>query len=108
MSYTSGNSSKASNKEVKENMNDYKRGMTNDIHMGFKVSGGYVSVDQNLDKLNMKETETINHAIPMFDVVEKSFGTYNKVNDVIYTNNYEYSRGKNGKLVSKARRELDK
>lgn len=106
MSYTSGNSSKASTKEVKDNI---KKGMTNDIQMGFKVSGGYVSVDKNLDRLNMKETETINHAIPMFDVVEKSFGTYNKVKDVIYTNNYKYTKNENGKYVSQARsKEMDK
>lgn len=98
MSYTNGNSSKASNKEVKENMNTYKKESTNEIKMGFKVSGGYISIDKNLDKLNIKETETINHAIPMFDIVEmqKSIGNFERKGNVIVTSRGKFEKQDNG------------
>lgn len=91
MSYTNGNSSKASTKEVKEN---------NEIKMGFKVSGGFFSEDK--DKLIIKETQTINKAIPMFEVMEKSFGEYKKGTNskgetVIVTRSTKYVKGEDGK-----------
>ena len=97
MSYTNGNSSKASTKEVKEN---------NEIKMGFKVSGGFFS--ENKNKLIIKETQTINKAIPMFEVVEKSFGSYKKGTNskgetVIVTKSTKYVKEENGKYKATPR-----
>ena len=90
MSYTSGNSSKAS-KEVKEG-----------IKMGFKVSGGIFVSDK--DKIVMKPKETINQSIPMFDIVENSFGVFKKGKDskgreVIVTKSNKYVKDENGKYT---------
>lgn len=96
MSYTNGNSSKASTKEVKDN----------EIRMGFKVSGGFFS--ENKDKLIIKETQTINKAIPMFEVMEKSFGSYKKGTNskgetVIVTKSTKYVKDENGKYKATPR-----
>ena len=63
MSNASANSSVAS-KEVK---------------MGFKVSGGFFK--ENKNELEIKPKETINKSIPMFEIVENSFGTYKRGKD---------------------------
>ena len=100
MSYTNGNSSKASKKEVRTEEKN------NEIKMGFKVSGGFFSEDK--DKIVIKETQTINKAIPMFEIVEKSFGEYKKGTNskgetVIVTRNAKYVKAEDGKYKATSR-----
>ena len=119
MSYTNGNSSKASTKEVKTNenkkvssnkeeLNNYKNERNNDLRLGFKVSGGYCTIDKNLNKININPKETINKSIPMFEVVEKSFGEYKKGTNskgetVIVTKSTKYVKAENGKYKATPR-----
>ena len=119
MSYTNGNSSKASTKEVKTNenkkissnkeeQNNYKNERNNDLRLGFKVSGGYCAIDKNLNKININPKETINKAIPMFEVVERSFGEYRKGTNskgetVIVTKSTKYVKNKDGKYKATSR-----
>jgi len=96
MSYTSGNSSKASTQEVKENQKT-------DIKMGFKVSGGFFK--ENKDKLLIQESQTINQSIPMFEIMEKSFGAYKKGKnaegrDVIVTKSTKFVKDEKGKYTA--------
>lgn len=137
MSYTNGNSSKASTKEVKETVdttakrrstaerNTFKKERNNtitkrdigkysdntknsdDLKMGFKVSGGFFTEQEN--QLVINENETINQPIPMFEVVEKSFGTYRKTRNskgrvVIVTRNMQYELNEVGKYNATPRK----
>lgn len=93
MSYTNGNSSKASTKD--------------NVKLGFKVSGGFFTQKDN--QLVINENETINQSIPMFEVVEKSFGSYKKVTNskgktIIVTRNTQYEKDKNGKYNTAPRK----
>lgn len=98
MNNTNAHSSTASKKEVKKDLN------TNE--MGFTFAGGLFTADK--EKILMKETETFYGSIPMFDVVEKSFGKYKKgINkagkNVIITNTLRYVEAQNGKYVATPR-----